>query len=271
MDSSLFLLAAAAAAAAAAPPAVITVGNTSITLCTAAIVRVQHFGGTVPALPRLVVNNEWTAPVAHSVHKTVDATTITTAAIVVDILHSTGAVRFSSPSSAGQPRLAELSHELGAEQVSTTWDSPLDEAIYGLGQQNFGLVDYRGTPVPLKQWNLWAAVPFFVSTRGWGLLWDTSYATASFNPVSSSERVAFDAYVPSHPCPCPYGNYTNATATATFEAAAGEHVFYIELPELIWCSQGMRVTVDGVRLAHSSPGERVPSRRDALRVPTSGF
>jgi len=43
-----------------------------------------------------------------------------------------------------------------------------------------------------------------------------------------------------------WGNFTNATASARFTAPlAGEHSIYIELPQLSWCSQGVRVRVGG--------------------------
>eukprot|EP00966_Prymnesium_polylepis_P072517 1683789-Prymnesium_polylepis.2 len=213
-----------------AVPPIITLGNTSVTLCTAAIVRVQHHGSGA-ALPRLVVNNDWTLPVPHQVRRRADIVTVTTSALSLDI-HSDGTVRFATPD--GAPLLSELSHELAASHTTMVWDSPADEAIYGLGQQNFGFLDYRATPIPLTQWNLWAAVPFFVSTRGFGLLWDSSYAEGSFNPPLASERVDFGAYNLSYPCSCRWGNFTNATASASFTAPAGEHMIYIELPKLIW-------------------------------------
>ncbi|MGI6264064.1 MAG: TIM-barrel domain-containing protein [Acutalibacteraceae bacterium] len=52
-----------------------------------------------------------------------------------------------------------------------------DERIYGLGQFNMGTMDRRQSPVYLYQTNDHAPVPFFVSSRGYGMLVDTgSYA-----------------------------------------------------------------------------------------------
>ena len=109
-------------------------------------------------------------PVPHQVSRNADETTVTTSAVVVSI-HSNGTVRFATLG--GVPLVTELSHELEANHSTMVWDSPADEAINGLGQHNFGFIDYSGAPIPLTQYNLWAAVPFFVSTRGFGLLWDT--------------------------------------------------------------------------------------------------
>jgi alpha-D-xyloside xylohydrolase len=51
------------------------------------------------------------------------------------------------------------------------------EAFYGLGQHQNGLFDYRGPDVDLYQHNIVAAVPFLVSSRGYGILWDNTSHT----------------------------------------------------------------------------------------------
>ena len=48
------------------------------------------------------------------------------------------------------------------------------EGIYGLGQHQGGAFDQRGTVVELAQANANVAIPLFVSTRGYGLLWNTA-------------------------------------------------------------------------------------------------
>jgi len=47
-----------------------------------------------------------------------------------------------------------------------------DEGIYGLGQHQYGYMNYRGRKVILVQTNTDAIVPFLISTRGYGILWD---------------------------------------------------------------------------------------------------
>ena len=46
------------------------------------------------------------------------------------------------------------------------------EAIYGLGQHQSGVWNYRGTMVHLQQKNMEVAIPVFVSSKGYGVLWD---------------------------------------------------------------------------------------------------
>jgi alpha-D-xyloside xylohydrolase len=53
-----------------------------------------------------------------------------------------------------------------------------DEAFFGLGQHGSGLMNYHGTVVHLQQRNpTESAVPFLVSSRGYGILWDNPAVT----------------------------------------------------------------------------------------------
>ncbi len=47
-----------------------------------------------------------------------------------------------------------------------------DEGVYGLGQHQYGFMNYRGEKVKLVQSNTDAVNPFLVSTRNYGILWD---------------------------------------------------------------------------------------------------
>jgi alpha-glucosidase/alpha-D-xyloside xylohydrolase len=89
-------------------------------------------------------------------------------------------------------------------RVSATFDSPADEHYYGLGQQQQGFLDLRDHRI--ECWHNYGAiggqnvcVPFMVSSRGYGLIWDNPSKTTidlGFNRqnVWSSEvadRVSF--------------------------------------------------------------------------------
>ena len=47
-----------------------------------------------------------------------------------------------------------------------------DEGIYGLGQHQYGYMNYRGRTVKLVQTNTDAVTPFLISTMNYGILWD---------------------------------------------------------------------------------------------------
>jgi alpha-D-xyloside xylohydrolase len=58
--------------------------------------------------------------------------------------------------------------------VRQQWDALADESLYGLGQQQYGLLDIKGYDLDLKQYNTQVTVPFLVSSRGYGILWDNT-------------------------------------------------------------------------------------------------
>jgi alpha-D-xyloside xylohydrolase len=61
-----------------------------------------------------------------------------------------------------------------AQSVRQEWLPNPGESLYGLGQRQDGLLDIRGHDLELKQYNTQIAVPFLVSSRGYGILWDNT-------------------------------------------------------------------------------------------------
>jgi alpha-D-xyloside xylohydrolase len=57
-----------------------------------------------------------------------------------------------------------------------------DEGLFGLGQHQNGQMNYNGEDVEFAQHNIAVAVPFLVSTRNYGLLWDNNSITRFGNP-----------------------------------------------------------------------------------------
>jgi alpha-D-xyloside xylohydrolase len=57
-----------------------------------------------------------------------------------------------------------------------------DEGLYGLGQHQNGQMNYNGEDVELAQHNMDVAIPFLVSTRNYGILWDNNSITRFGNP-----------------------------------------------------------------------------------------
>ena len=89
-------------------------------------------------------------------------------------------------------------------RVAATFDSPSDEHYYGLGQHQQGFLDLRGHR--MNCWHDYVApggetlcVPFVVSSRGYGLVWDNASKTTvdfginGLNTWSSAvgDRVSF--------------------------------------------------------------------------------
>jgi alpha-D-xyloside xylohydrolase len=111
--------------------------------------------------------------------------TITTAKLKVRVDLASGAVSFVD--SAGKPILVEKTGgrvitpaEVQGEQtfhVQQQWEPNADESLYGLGENQLGLVDIKGYDLDLWQHNGTDAVPFLTSSRGYGILWDNTSFT----------------------------------------------------------------------------------------------
>ena len=72
----------------------------------------------------------------------------------------------------------------GKKAFSTrvVFDSPADEAFYGLGQQQTGEFDHKGLNEELYQYNTKISIPFIVSSKGYGLLFDAYSLSRWGNP-----------------------------------------------------------------------------------------
>ena len=69
-----------------------------------------------------------------------------------------------------------------AYSVLTRFPSSSDESFYGLGQHQAGEFDHKGRSEELYQYNTKVSVPFVVSTRGYGVLFDAYSLSRWGNP-----------------------------------------------------------------------------------------
>jgi alpha-D-xyloside xylohydrolase len=91
---------------------------------------------------------------------------------------ATGQIRFRD--AAGKPILAE--HGRADHAVSQQFNPGTDEGFFGLGQHQNGQMNYNGEDVELAQHNMDVAIPFVVSTRNYGVLWDNTSITRFGDP-----------------------------------------------------------------------------------------
>ncbi|HTC20850.1 MAG TPA: TIM-barrel domain-containing protein, partial [bacterium] len=123
--------------------------------------------------------------------------------VTVSIDRSTGNVQFLDAN--GFPILAEDSRQLEPAQVQgedtfhvrQQWMGDPDESLYGLGQQQFGILDLKGYDLDLWQHNTNVAIPFLVSSKGYGILWDNTSFTRfgdlrDFAPIPSADLLNKD-------------------------------------------------------------------------------
>ena len=119
---------------------------------------------------------------------------LSTGVIAVTVNRLTGAVIFLTKD--GKPVLAEpkdggksfdvpSGFETKTWQVQQTFSSPPDEALYGLGQHQEGIFNVRGVPIRLHQANTNISIPFLLSSKGYGILWNNPSLT-DFNPADQA-------------------------------------------------------------------------------------
>ena len=115
--------------------------------------------------------------------------TLTTARLTAEVDLADGDVRFRDP--AGNVLLGESAPASFAPvevegrsyvSVRQQFNRGSDEGFFGLGQHQNGQMNYNGEDVELAQHNIAVAIPFVVSTRNYGLLWDNNSITRFGNP-----------------------------------------------------------------------------------------
>lgn len=74
-------------------------------------------------------------------------------------------------------------------KVEQQFLSPKDEYLYGTGQFQDGYLNIRGLSRRLTQVNTQIAIPFVLSSKGYGLLWN-NYGLTDFNPSDQSIQLA---------------------------------------------------------------------------------
>lgn len=106
-----------------------------------------------------------------------------------DVDLATGKVRFLDATGrvvldeAGTPEFRPTLID-GRQYVTATqqFNRGTDEGLYGLGQHQNSQMNYNGEDVELAQHNMDIAVPFVVSTKNYGILWDNDGITRFGNP-----------------------------------------------------------------------------------------
>ena len=100
------------------------------------------------------------------------------------------------------------------DKVGQSFESPADEKLFGLGQFQDGLWNWRGIPLELRQLNTQIDVPVLISSKGYGLLWDNASRT-DFNLPGEQVPISTDQ-------PAPAGAGQGPTATEQLAAAAAK-------------------------------------------------
>ena len=120
----------------------------------------------------------------------------------VSIDGETGLVTFSDQkgevllSEAAAPMFEERTEgpDAGKWRISQQWSLQNDEDIYGLGQLGDEAMTWRGRDVELWNHNGYIAIPYFTSSRGYGLYWDNA-GKSRFKSEENPYTAAFTSEV----------------------------------------------------------------------------
>ncbi len=124
----------------------------------------------------------------------------------VEIDRATGAVRFEDARGNGLLRESDYPQPRQVEPVVTDGETTNrasvwfaltpEERFYGLGQHQTGILNQRNLAFELSQDNTNISIPFFVSSKGYGVLWNNASVTQwnnRFQPVLNISSNVADA------------------------------------------------------------------------------
>lgn len=171
-----------------------------VEVCTDNIIRITASPGeSFSTRPSLMVDKTEWEEVGWSIIEKNNWLELSTSKLDVKINVKNGAVEFYDKN--GNTLLKEM---IGGGKIFTDavvmeeqtyhiqqlFDSPEGEAFYGLGAHQNDVFNYKGHNVDLWQYNIVNAIPFLVSSKNYGILWDNNSRTKfgdirDYEPISS--------------------------------------------------------------------------------------
>ena len=156
-----------------------------VTVCGDSVVHVvgRPAGASESVSPRpWMLDSSQTCPGAASNFSQANGTaTLSTSTLVVKL--SAARSNLEIQTTQGEPLLHERpnlprtylpTNTAGLYHIEDRFGPDATEAIYGLGQHQSGMFNYRGSEVELGQNNTDVAIPLLVSSKGYAILWNTA-------------------------------------------------------------------------------------------------
>ena len=182
-----------------------------------------------------------------------DTITVSTSEIKANVLASTGEVWFTDMDGkvllredegggkSFSPIAVEGTHGYSFRQV---FESPEDEAFYGLGQHQADEFNYKGKNEELFQYNTKVSVPFIVSNKSYGVLMD-SYSMMRFGNPSDYKQLSevFNLYDQTGKEGCLTGTYVPAEGETIVREEPKlyfEHLVAPEMTRVVNLPEGFR-------------------------------
>ena len=163
--------------------------NVKVQFYAQGIVRVVKWpaGGTSEKLSLSVLQKTLPDLDVH-VEESAAVVTLSSGKVTLQLSKSDGSIQYLDSSNRallkeqGQPIFtpSQIARETSAFSVQQNFKLSADEGVYGLGQQQLGVMNYRGRTVKIVQANTKAVTPVLVSTAGYGIFWD-NYSKTIFD------------------------------------------------------------------------------------------
>ena len=154
-------------------------------------IRVKYFEGEEISVPEFILSGEPQTP-EFEVTESGDIIRVTLKGMDVEVdaitgnltyLDKTGKIILSEKTGS---RVYKADSVMGEPCyfIEQGFNSPTDEAIFGLGQFQDGNYNLKGIARRLTQVNSQIAIPFIYSNKGYGILWH-QYGLTDFNPADN--------------------------------------------------------------------------------------
>ena len=163
-------------------------GTLKIQVCSDSIIRVLY--SPTASFPKrtdpVVIKENWPAA-KWTMQSTDEAVILSTPLLKLTVTRKDGAIAYAE--AGGTPLVQEASRHLTPEKVNGEdayrAESFLSiygshEGLYGLGQHQAGVWNYRGESVDISQDNTNISVPLMLSSKGYGIFWNST-ARSRFN------------------------------------------------------------------------------------------
>lgn len=166
-------------------------GRMKIKICSESMVQVKYtILDQLPAKNSLVISNDWKTIPPFTVSETTDEVIISTKRLFIKINKATNAIKYTDVNhmtileedpANGKRMVADTIAGIPTYRCETLFQSPADEALYGLGchPEDTLSINYKGRNQEMAIRYLTGAIPVLLSTKGYGLLWD-NYSASNF-------------------------------------------------------------------------------------------
>ena len=161
------------------------------------IIRVVESANKSPLLPSSIMVVAKPQDTPFTVEESAGSVQLKTDKVTADVSLDSGRVSFFN--SAGEPVLAsvdsgqfsKVTKDPGAVDADSyalrqIWQRDSDEALYGLGQQQNGQVNLANQNVYMTTYNLIITIPYLISSKNYGILWDNNSDSHYGKPESAS-------------------------------------------------------------------------------------